>query len=205
MASITGICKSISVTSYGVGVGPPNNLSTASRPLLTTWTLAPNAFQEFDGDLLVDVVVLDEEDAQAGEADSIGRRGGNRGNLVAGIRKNVHERIHEHRAGHRLNQEAIEMEVFGFFANFVAAERRDHDDRRRILERLVSLEGAGRLQSVHAGHAPVHEDHVVWRVGVRLLDGRDRLGGGGDSVPLRHDPLKQIVDDLARCGIVIHD
>ena len=46
----------------------------------------PDAFQQLDGDLLIDVVVLDEKNPQTGQADPLGRRTRHGGRLIVGWR-----------------------------------------------------------------------------------------------------------------------
>ena len=162
------------------------------------------AFEQLDRDLLVDLVVLDEEDSRAPEPARLLVRGhAGDGAPVSRITEEVHERVHDHRLGDGLDEEAVEMEPLGLLADFLAAERGDEHDRGLAGQRLVALDPADRLEPVQAGHAPVHEDEVVRRRRVGLPDGRDGFGAGGDHVDAAHDGPQWLLQDLAGGGVVV--
>ncbi len=73
-------------------------------------------------------------------------------------------------------------------------------------KRLVALDVAARLQAVHAGHPPVHEDDVV-RVGRRRAAGSAAMASLPDATASTRlaTALKRLLQDLARGGVVVHD
>jgi hypothetical protein len=74
-----------------------------------------------------------------------------------------------------------------------------------VLQRLVALDVTAGLQAVHAGHAPVHEHHVVRFDGILPLDRGDGFLPGGDRVHAERDPAQGFLEDFPRGGIVVDD
>src|SRR5437660_7434921 len=202
--SISGIWRSINTRSNGGGCGPSERICTPSRPLPATRTVAPAPSSSSTAICWLISLSSDEEDSRAPEPARLLVRGHARDSAPASwITEEIHERVHDHRLGDGLDEEAVEMEPLGLFADFLAAERGDEHDRGPVGQRLVALDPADRLVPVQAGHAPVHEDEVVRRRRVGLPDGRDGFGGGGDHVDAAHDGPQWLLQDLAGGGIVV--
>ena len=85
------------------------------------------AFEQFDGDLLVDVVVLGQKNPRAAQAHGLlaFRRG--TGSLAL-LREHIDERVHDHGLGDGLDEETIQLQSLGFLADFFAPERSDEHD-----------------------------------------------------------------------------
>ena len=166
----------------------------------------PRAFEQFHGDLLVDLVVLSEKDA--GAAQPVFRFTGHgfaRRHAVTGLGEDVHERVHYHGLGHGLDEEAVKLEPLRFFTHLFAAKCRDEHDGGLFRQRLVALDEAAGLQAIHAGHPPIHKDDVERFSGILRLDGGDRLRPGCHGHDVIGDGSQRFGENLPRRGVVIHD
>ena len=84
------------------------------RPLFATVDRRARAFQQLDRDLLVDLVVLDQQDPRTRSRSAVSwlvRRAATRRPARLARAKSVHERVDQHRPGHRLDQEAVELSI----------------------------------------------------------------------------------------------
>ena len=65
------------------------------------------------------------------------------------------------RGGDRFVQKAVKSAGFRLLPDILAAIGGDHDNGWWFAEIMVGLDTAGGLNTIHAGHLPVHKDQIV--------------------------------------------
>ena len=123
---------------------------------------------------------------------------------MAGSGEERDERIEQHGGRDRLEQEAVHLDALGFFADLLAPEGGDEHDRRTRRQVRILFDQTCRLNAVHAGHSPVHEDDVVGPVRVVLSDGGDGFLARAHRIHSRADADERVHQNVPRGGIVIH-
>ena len=121
------------------------------------------------------------------------------------VGEDVHQCVDDHGLGDRLDEKAVELQSLGFVADFLAPERRDEHNCRPMAQGLVAFDVAAGLQTIHARHAPIHEDHVVRLSGIVVLNRGDGLLAGRNGIDPADDGAQRLLQNLARRRIVVHD
>ena len=119
--------------------------------------------------------------------------------------EDVHQCVDDHGLRDRLDEKAVELQSLGFLADFLAPERRDEHNGRLMAQGLVALDVAAGLQTIHARHAPIHEDDVVRRSGIVVLNRGDGLLSGRNGIDPAGEGAQRLLQNFARRRIVIHD
>ena len=162
--------------------------------------------EQFGGDLLVQIVVLDKQDAAADDPAQVdaGRRGCEHETALArAAAQDAHDSIEKQRGSDRFDQDILEAGLAGRLHDLVAPKGSDHDQARRILRQgLADL--ARRHQAVHDRHLPVEENDLVGPVDrCGADDFRHRLGTARRSADIEQHGTQQVADDIARRVVVV--
>ncbi len=186
------------------------HLVHADLAVLGDLDLEARVAQHLGGDLLVDLVVLHQQDAcaqqrrelrlqHAAAGLALGRRG-----LARRVADELHHGVDQQRRADRLGQHMLDAFLARACQQLLAAMRGDHQHQRHGL-RPHRLDGADRLEAVHAGHDPVHQQEVVGRaahVGIEHA----RHGGATRVDALgREAELRQQLAQHQRDGLVVVD
>ena len=135
----------------------------------------PHPLQEFDGDLLVDFIVLSQKNPRPSQRQISRNRFSVFLNLADYGGEECHQRVDEHGRSHRLDQKSIHPMPLCLFPSIFAAKGRHQHDCRLSLEAVVLLKDSCRLKTIHAGHPPVQKDQVISGLAVRPAHGSHRL------------------------------
>src|SRR5262249_41614372 len=164
------------------------------------------AFEEFDSDLLIDLVILSEQDAGAakrlGDFMPVGRCGGDGYGFGS---EYTHQAVNKHGPGNWFDEEPIHMQPLGFLAHLFSPKCRNNNDGRLFSERGVILDESRRLKAIHSRHPPIHKHDVIRRVVVALPDRCNRLRSGTNGVGAFGQIVHRFDEDFARRGVVVYD
>ena len=120
--------------------------------------------------------------------------------------ENFKDGVEEHGFRHRLDQQALQTQALSLTQHLVPAIRGDHEDCRCGGQALFLADAARGFQSVHAGHAPVHQYQAIGRAAARCpVQGSQGLLAAVHRIGAHAKAAHHGAENLTRGGVVVHD
>ena len=82
----------------------------------------------------------------------------------------MNDGVKKHRRADRLEQKTFKADLIRLLHDFFATVGGHHDNMGNMRQLGIFLDALGCLNTVHARHLPVHDDHLKRFVFVRLFD-----------------------------------
>ena len=191
-----------------VSVGSVKNFIDRDRPVFSDFNDQSGGLQQLPGHFLIEFVILDQQDAGAGDGAQISLR--NDGwcsslrDVLVGTPKRAHHRFEHDRGTRRFDQQILDARFPGGQQDFIAAIRCHHQQMGGLGQHQFANGLCGR-DSVHSRHLPVEKDNFVGlarRFSALYL--RHRQRAGSDCRYDERHAAQLIRDDFAGVLVVVH-
>ncbi len=184
----------------------------AQRAVLGELDVNARRAEQFEGHLLIELVVFDEQDARTLQSSKISCLGVRRGHRLAGARptgdlgaQGAHGGVEEQRRADRFDEDAVETRSLGL-AQYVLAAVRGHQHAARTGAKRHRINPPCGLHAIEAWHPPVEEyDGERISIAVRPGDGRERLFSRRDRLDAERHAPQHLRERMHRERVVIDD